>query len=224
MCDACWRMVTISCWTPRHVHIRTVACKVCGHQSSEQRQFRNAIICRLFRFYNDYRHIHPQSSSKSMYVKIYVHAQPRTQLSLNCSDIRKPPTVVHINGILRCCDWFSHSESHSACWKKLFFQWPVCNAHELSGLKKLIFWTYAISTYAISTYAISTYAISTYANSLTTRSLNIFVPEYVSDMWPGPTSEKIALSTIQYTVQKGRLGVACNPATWYKVYSGLSRT
>ena len=145
MCDACWRMVTISCWTPRHVHIRTVACKVCGHQSSEQRQFRNAIICRLFRFYNDYRHIHPQSSSKSMYVKIYVHAQPRTQLSLNCSDIRKPPTVVHINGILRRCDWFSHSESHSACWKKLFFQWPVCNAHELSGLKKLIFWTYAIS-------------------------------------------------------------------------------
>eukprot|EP01043_Picozoa_sp_COSAG02_P047637 COSAG02_NODE_4586_length_5189_cov_5.995678_5_plen_114_part_00 len=37
------------------------ACKVCGHQSSEQRQFRHAIICRLFRFYNDYRHIHPQS-------------------------------------------------------------------------------------------------------------------------------------------------------------------
>ena len=33
-------------------------------------------------------------------------------------------------------------------------------------------------------------------------------------------SEKIVLSTIQYTVQKGRLGVACNPATWYKVYSG----
>ena len=33
-------------------------------------------------------------------------------------------------------------------------------------------------------------------------------------------SEKIVLSTIQYTLQKGRLGVACNPATWYKVYSG----
>eukprot|EP01043_Picozoa_sp_COSAG02_P050023 COSAG02_NODE_5090_length_4641_cov_4.838397_7_plen_109_part_00 len=35
--------------------------------------------------------------------------------------------------------------------------------------------------------------------------------------------KKFALSTIQYTLQKGRLGVARNPATWYKVYSGLSK-